>query len=197
MTRASRIAMAIMPTRHPSPPSRSIRAFAAHHHRRQPAQARVAGAAERAVGAVAARGRASRRRQARRGAPGAARPGAAGHRHRLRRRADAAAFRDHVHRRPRRRRFREQEDGAHPQSLRRRRADGRRPGRTPRPGLRRGREVPALADGQAAEIHAARPDDDGRHALRRATTRAAKSWRASSRPFSTRRRARSPRRAST
>ena len=56
----------------------------------------------------------------------AARPGAGGHRHRHRRRADAPPFRHDVHRGPRRRRLRAQEDGAHPQPLRRRRAGGRR-----------------------------------------------------------------------
>ena len=50
----------------------------------------------------------ARRRQARRGAPRRARPGAGGHRHRHRRRADAPPFRHDVHRGPRRRRLRAQ-----------------------------------------------------------------------------------------
>ena len=65
-------------------------------------------------------------RQARRGAARAARSGAGGHRHRVRRRADAPPFRHDVHRGARRRRLRAQEDGAHPQPLRRGRAGGRR-----------------------------------------------------------------------
>ena len=72
--------------------------------------------------------------QARRGAPGALRPGARRHRYRDRRRADAAPFRDDVHRGPGRRRLRAQEDRAHPQPLRRRRA-GRRSARS-RAGIR-------------------------------------------------------------
>ena len=78
----------------------------ADHDRRQPAQARLARRAEAALGALAARGRRARRGQARRRAPGAARPGARRHRHRHRRRADAPPFRHHVHREPRRRRLR-------------------------------------------------------------------------------------------
>ena len=79
-----------------------------------------------AVGAVEARRRGARAGQARRRAPRALRPGARGHRHRHRRRADAPPLRHHVHRGPGRRRLRQQEDRAHPQPLRRRRADGGR-----------------------------------------------------------------------
>ena len=107
--------------------------------------------AERAVGAVAARGRRARRRQARRGAPRAARPGARRHRHRQRRRADAPPFRHHLHREARRRRLRAQEDGAHPQPLRRRRAGGGRPGRASAPGVRR-RRAPSCVRRPTAKV---------------------------------------------
>ena len=73
------------------------------------------------------------------------RPGARRHRHRHRRRADPPPFRDDVHRGLDGVDF-EHEDRAHPQPLRRRRADGRRPGRAPAARLRRRRAVPARRD---------------------------------------------------
>ena len=104
----------------------------AHDDRRQPAQARLA---RRARARCGRRGSstATRSREGKHDAVRLAlrRPGARRHRHRHRRRADAAPFRHDVHRGPRRRRLRAQEDGAHPQSLRRRRAGGRRAGRAP------------------------------------------------------------------
>src|SRR5215831_2303695 len=69
----------------------------ADNHRRKPAEALVAFAAQSALGAMAARRRAARRRQARCGATCGDRPGTRGHRHRERRGTDAAALRDNLH----------------------------------------------------------------------------------------------------
>ena len=73
-----------------------------------------------------------------------------------------------VHRAPRWRRFRARSDRAHPQSLRRRRPGGRRPGRAP--AARCSSRTPASCATQTerpGQVHAARPDDHGGHALRR------------------------------
>ena len=82
--------------------------------------------AHQALGAVAARRRAAGRGQARRGAARVVRPGTRGHRHRHRRRADPPPLRHDADREPRGRRLPAQEDGAHPQPLRRRRPGRRR-----------------------------------------------------------------------
>ncbi len=183
---------AIPHPRHEAPvtPQPEAAQSAADHHRRQPPQARLARAAQPALGAVAARRRAARRGQARRRAPRARRAAPRRHRHRLGRRADAPALRHHVHRGAGGSRFRAQEDRAHPPALRRRRAGSGRPGGAHAPDLRRGRAIPALADLAAGQVHASRPDDDGGHALRRPLQEPgeARAW--SSRRYSTPRRAR-------
>ena len=152
-----------------------------------------------AVGAVEARRRRARRRQARRGAPRAARPGARGHRHRHRRRADAPPFRHHVHRR---------RSTASTSSTRRPCASATATTPTCRwssgavarrhPVLRRRcRASCAARPRRHGQVHAARPDDDGRHALRRALRQPREAGAGRSPRSSTRRRARSRRPAST
>ena len=138
-----------------------------NHDRRLAAEARMAGRAQHALGAVEIQGRRADARQARRHPAGGEAAGGCRRRHRHRGRAGAAAFRSWLSGKHRRHRLRPQGRNGNPQGPLQ--GDGAAGGGAtaaegPRPCLRGpGRPGPYLAQ---VEIHPARTDDHHRHHFR-------------------------------